>query len=176
MNRHAFLTTIVASLTITTAACVGGGDVPLAEPDQNGTHQNGHPVATAPAGTSAGAPGAGTISTTGTADHQSVQEITIVAHDSMRFDPATLTVEAGRPVRLTLRNAGQAIHDFRLSQGVPRSVKVVARGGETASVTFTLARPGTYQFDCSQFGHAMAGMKGTITATAPGSAGTTAAR
>src|SRR5687767_7013899 len=137
MTRHTFLTSIAAAaLALTTAACIGPADDPLAGPEQNGTHQDGHPVAAAPAGAAAGAPGPGAA---GTPD-QSVQEVTLVAQDSLRFDPATLTVEAGRPVRLTLRNAGQTTHDFTLSQGVARPVTVVVRGGETASATFTLAR------------------------------------
>ena len=84
----------------------------------------------------------------------------------MRFDPSSLTVVAGRPVRLTVRNGGTAEHDFTLSRGVARPVKLAAKPGQTTSATFTVARPGSYQFVCSVFGHALAGMKGTITATA----------
>ena len=84
----------------------------------------------------------------------------------MRFQPASLTVVAGRPVRLTVRNQGSTTHDLTLSKGVPRPVKVTVKGGETGSATFTVPRPGAYQFVCSQFGHTMAGMTGTITATA----------
>jgi uncharacterized cupredoxin-like copper-binding protein len=170
MNRHTLLTSVAAmALAVATAACTGAADDPLGAPDQNGTHQNGHPVAAAPVDAAGGAGGTGGASG---ATGQAVQEITIVAQDAMRFDPSTFTVEAGRPVRLTLRNEGQATHDFSLSQGVPRPVKVEARGGQSASVTFTIPRPGTYQFSCAQLGHAMARMRGTITATAPGGAGT----
>jgi uncharacterized cupredoxin-like copper-binding protein len=164
VKRHTLLTSIAtAALALATVACTGTADDPMAD-----SAQHGQPVATTPAGTSAATPGA-PAGTTGVAN-ATAQEVTIVATDSMRFEPPTLTVEAGRPVHLTLRNTGQAIHDFSLSQGVARPVKVVARGGETASATFTLTRTGTYQFVCSQPGHTMAGMKGTITATAAGSA------
>jgi plastocyanin len=157
LKRHPFLSSIAtAALALATVACTGALDDPTAEPAYNG-----QPVATTPAGTSAATPGGA---------NAAVQEVTVVSADAMRFDPATLTVEAGRPVRLTLRNTGQATHDFSLTQGVARPVKVVARGGETASVTFTLTRPGAYQFVCDQLGHAMGGMKGTITATAARSA------
>jgi plastocyanin len=162
LKRQTLLTFIAsAALALATVACTGAADDPTAEPAQNG-----QPVATTPAGTSAATPGAAAPGVANAA----VQEVTIVSADGMRFDPATLTVEAGRPVHLTLRNTGQATHDFSLSQGVARPVKAVARGGETASVTFTITRPGTYQFVCDQLGHSMAGMKGTITATAAGSA------
>ncbi|HEX2186766.1 MAG TPA: cupredoxin domain-containing protein, partial [Chloroflexota bacterium] len=92
------------------------------------------------------------------------QPVTMVASDNMRFEPAAITVEAGRPVRLTLRNDGRTTHDFTLSQGVRREVKLVAKPGESATATFTIDNPGTYRFVCSVFGHAMAGMAGTITA------------
>jgi uncharacterized cupredoxin-like copper-binding protein len=67
-------------------------------------------------------------------------------------------------LELTLRNSGQMPHDFTLNEGVAQPVKLTVNGGETASGTFTLERPGTYSFDCSMPGHAMAGMRGTITA------------
>jgi nitrite reductase (NO-forming) len=82
----------------------------------------------------------------------------------MRFEPATLTVQAGQPVLLTLRNAGHATHDFVLSEGVARRVRIKADGGETATGTFTVDHPGTYTFICSVPGHEAAGMKGTIVA------------
>jgi plastocyanin len=97
-------------------------------------------------------------------DSQQVQSVTVVASDSMRFAPAAITVQAGRPVQITLRNDGNATHDFRLTQSVPRPVQVIAKGGESKVATFTISRPGTYTFVCTQFGHEMAGMKGTITA------------
>jgi uncharacterized cupredoxin-like copper-binding protein len=51
-----------------------------------------------------------------------------------------------------------------LSDGVGQPVKIVAKGGQSATSTFTVDKPGTYNFTCSQFGHAGAGMKGSITA------------
>jgi plastocyanin len=147
---------VVAGLTLT-AAC--GSDV-YDEPDGGVSGNRAVPVSAVrdPQG-SQNAPSA-----QGAADAQDAQAVTIVASDGMRFDPAAITVEAGRPVRLTFRNDGNATHDFTLSQGASRPVHLVAKRGETASATFTLAQPGTYGFVCSQFGHSMAGMKGTITA------------
>jgi plastocyanin len=97
-------------------------------------------------------------------DAQGPQVVTIVATDSMRFSPSAISIRAGQPVQITLRNDGNATHDFRLTQGVARPVHVVAKRGESQTATFTVSRPGTYTFICSQFGHDMAGMKGTITA------------
>jgi uncharacterized cupredoxin-like copper-binding protein len=154
MNRQTLLRSFaVAALALSAVACTTGADDPLTASD------SGAPPA-APA--SPGAPADGQGSTAPDAP----QEITIVTLDSMRFEPTALTVVAGRPVRLTVRNQGNAPHDFTLSKGVPRPVKVTVNSGETRSATFTIPRPGTYQFVCSQFGHTMAGMTGTITATA----------
>jgi len=55
-------------------------------------------------------------------------------------------------------------HDFSLTDGVAQPVKITATGGQSASGTFTIEKPGTYSFDCSMPGHAAAGMRGTIAA------------
>jgi uncharacterized cupredoxin-like copper-binding protein len=82
------------------------------------------------------------------------QRITLTVANAMAFTPAAIRVHAGQPVELTLKNDGQMRHDFSLT----------AAGGQTASRTFTLDQPGTFTFECSQPGHASAGMHGTITA------------
>jgi nitrite reductase (NO-forming) len=92
------------------------------------------------------------------------QRLTINVGDGMKFEPDAISVRAGQPLELTLRNAGQSAHDFTLSQGVAQPVKLVVNGGETASGTFTMDQPGTYTFECSMPGHAIAGMRGTIIA------------
>jgi uncharacterized cupredoxin-like copper-binding protein len=92
------------------------------------------------------------------------QQVTINVGDVMKFDPAAISVRAGQPLELTLRNSGQMPHDFTLNDGVAQPIKLTVNGGETATGTFTLDKPGTYSFDCSMPGHAMAGMRGTIAA------------
>ena len=67
-------------------------------------------------------------------------------------------------VTLTFMNSGQTDHDWSLAQGAGQPVKISAAGGQSASGTFTIDRPGTYTFICSQPGHEAGGMKGTITA------------
>jgi uncharacterized cupredoxin-like copper-binding protein len=92
------------------------------------------------------------------------QQLTIHSFDAMHFEPNVISVRAGQPVELTLTNDGTSDHDFTLSEGVPQPVQVVVKGGQSAMSTFTLDQPGTYSFTCAQFGHAGAGMRGTITA------------
>src|SRR5215510_13629601 len=75
------------------------------------------------------------------ASSDAVQELTIVTRDAMRFEPSRLTVVAGRPVRLTVRNGGSSEHDFTLAQGAGQPVKIAVEPGQTTSATFTVARP-----------------------------------
>jgi uncharacterized cupredoxin-like copper-binding protein len=93
-----------------------------------------------------------------------VQHLTLEVGNNMSFQPSSVIVKAGQPVELTLHNGGDNAHDFSLSAGVAQPVMLSAAGGQTASATFTVNSPGTYSFDCSMPGHAMAGMRGTLIA------------
>ena len=83
--------------------------------------------------------------------------------DTMKFDPPTLTAKAGQPIQVTLDNTGQLLHDFSITEGVSQPVKSTAQPGQKAVATFTIDKPGTYTYFCSQPGHEQAGMKGTLT-------------
>ena len=81
------------------------------------------------------------------------------------FNPASITVKAGTPVKFAVTNAGKIEHDFSF----PSLGATHAHGeaghilpGETDSLEITFDRPGDYIFDCSLPGHADAGMKGTV--------------
>ena len=100
----------------------------------------------------------------GAAASSAAQAVTVQGTDALKFEPATLTVKAGQPVTLTFTNSGQTVHDWSLAQGAGQPVKISAAGGQSASGTFTIDRPGTYTFICSQPGHEAGGMKGTLTA------------
>jgi nitrite reductase (NO-forming) len=121
-------------------------------------------VLTACSGASASGPTTPVAGTPVSTSSAGAQQLTIYSFDTMRFEPNVITVRAGQPVELTLQNDGSNDHDFALSEGVGQPVKVVVKGGQIATSTFTLDNPGTYSFTCSQFGHAGAGMQGTITA------------
>ena len=92
------------------------------------------------------------------------KQFTMRVDNSMQFGTPALEVQAGQPLELTLENVGGMPHDFTLSDGVSQPVKIEAKGGETSSGTFTIDRPGTYTFVCSQPAHALAGMRGTLIA------------
>lgn len=114
-------------------------------------------------GGSSGAPDSGPA-TPATVTADGTQQITLRVARGIAFEPRAIAVQAGKPVELTLVNSVPADHDFALSEGVAQPVKIVAKGGETSTGTFTISQPGTYSFICSVPGHAMAGMRGTIVA------------
>ena len=91
------------------------------------------------------------------------QQVTISVDDAMKFQPAAVSVRVGQPLELTLRNTGGSEHDLTLNEGVAQPVKLTVNSRETTSRTFTFDKPGTYKFECSLPGHALAGMRGTIT-------------
>ena len=100
-----------------------------------------------------GAPGNGTVRTDGNG-------IRIVLSDTMRFDPATITVQAGREVVLYLRNAGQLTHNFSIDRA---NVNQNVAPGAEATVVFTApADPGQFEFYCGVPGHRGAGMVGAL--------------
>ena len=91
------------------------------------------------------------------------QQLTVKAMDTMKFDPPTLTAKAGQPIQVTFDNTGALVHDFSITEGVSQPVTSVAQPGQKAVTTFTIDKPGTYTYFCSQPGHEQAGMKGTLT-------------
>ena len=121
-------------------------------------------VLTACGGASASGPKTPVVGTPGAVTSAGAQQLIMHSFDAMQFEPNVITVRAGQPVELTLQNDGSNDHDFMLSDGVAQPVTIVVKGGQSGTSTFTLDKPGTYTFICSQFGHAGAGMQGTITA------------
>jgi len=98
-----------------------------------------------------------------------------------KFQPATLEVSAGRPVKLTLLNKGTVEHDWAIMKipmtgmsdsamaghnmsGMPNApeLHMNAMPGRTAQLEFTPSEKGTYQIICLVAGHKEAGMVGTL--------------
>jgi uncharacterized cupredoxin-like copper-binding protein len=83
-----------------------------------------------------------------------------VSAKEFAFTPSTLTMKAGQPTDIVLKNEGSIEHDFSVS-AAGFELPVPASG--IGDLVLTIAKPGTYQFHCSVPGHEGAGMKGTIT-------------
>jgi uncharacterized cupredoxin-like copper-binding protein len=118
--------------------------------------------------------------------HSDAVEVVVTMTDQLKFEPNEITVEAGRPVLLTIENAGLALHDFTIgemavhvshSEGASddmahmegqehdNAVHMALDGGATGTVEFTPEEAGEYQFHCTVLGHTESGMFGTLIVT-----------
>lgn len=94
-----------------------------------------------------------------------------IAASEFAYSPATLTIPAGETTTLTVRNAGQTLHDWTIvdGPGIPadapveqRAYRVVVEPGVAATIELDLP-PGVYGFVCTVDGHEKLGMVGTLT-------------
>lgn len=83
-----------------------------------------------------------------------------VSAKEFAFTPSTLSMKAGQPTDVVLKNDGSIEHDFSVSDV---GFKLSMPPSQTGDLALTIAKPGTYRFHCSVPGHEGAGMKGTIT-------------
>ena len=75
------------------------------------------------------------------------------------YSPATLTLMAGLPMKIVLKNTGSIEHDITVADN---DFKLTVPGNNTGEKTLTIDKPGTYRMHCSVAGHETAGMRGTI--------------
>ena len=90
------------------------------------------------------------------------QAVEVKTTDALRFDPATITVKKGTPVRVTLTNNTVVEHDWVVDNLDGKKVQIHAAPKASATVDFTPTAAGSYEFYCSIPGHREAGMKGTL--------------
>lgn len=100
-------------------------------------------------------------STAGSTEAPAGEKITVVGKE-FSYDPATLTVKAGQPVAVVLRNTGSIEHDITVDEA---KFKLTVPGNDTRDKALMVDKPGTYEFYCSLPGHRSAGMKGELTVT-----------
>ena len=111
------------------------------------------------------------------------REISIEA-SALKFQPASIEVEAGQPVRLTFNNQDTVDHDFTVleipllsggptqesmaghdmgdMEGTEPDLHVLAAAGQSAVLEFTPTVPSSYEFFCTVPGHKEAGMVGIL--------------
>ena len=91
-----------------------------------------------------------------------VHEIQVVA-SRFRFEPSTIVVTAGEPVRLVIQS-GDVVHGF----AIPK-LKIDGRldgSGKPFTVVFTAPAAGEYEIVCSEFcGRGHAAMKAVLVST-----------
>ncbi len=109
-------------------------------------------------------------------------EVTLTVNE-FSYNPPAITVSAGLPVELTIKNDGQVEHDFVVEKIDVSSVSAEGAGvgenhmagghseydlhvstsaGGTSILKFTANEPGTYKILCSVEGHEEAGMIGEL--------------
>ena len=81
-----------------------------------------------------------------------VSEEIVIDMESYVFSPSEITVEAGQPLTLMLRNQSFLVpHNFLLDN--PNGQRVLdadISSGESQTHTLTLTEPGVYQFYCDK--------------------------
>lgn len=83
-----------------------------------------------------------------------------VTMQNTRFNPNTLTVQAGQAVTVELSNKDNVPHTFEV-EGV-EGVGVGIPPGNEGTLDFTIDQPGTYTIFCGVPGHREAGMVGEL--------------
>ncbi len=117
----------------------------------------------APATTSSSAAAAATSSSSAPSSG-GASKIAIAADPggALKFDKTSLTAKAGK-VTVAFTNKAPLGHNFTIQSASGATVAATPTfNGSTKTVTATL-KPGKYTFLCTVPGHAMAGMKGTLT-------------
>jgi uncharacterized cupredoxin-like copper-binding protein len=98
-----------------------------------------------------------------------------VSLTSYAFTPGTLNLKAGETYRIHFSNDANKSHDFSAHEFFASSTvapedkakieedgEVELEGGQSADITLTPNRPGTYAITCTHFMHSMFGMSGKV--------------
>ena len=84
------------------------------------------------------------------------QELTITAKDNL-FEPKSYTAVAGKPIKLTVINAGQNVHEVEVVDLLPETQLAA---GQSKTVEVAAQQPGTHRIYCEI--HEDAGMEGEL--------------
>jgi uncharacterized cupredoxin-like copper-binding protein len=99
--------------------------------------------------------------TAGSTEAPAGEKVAIVGKE-FSYDPPNLTLTAGQPFTIVLKNTGSIEHDITVDDA---KFKLTVPGNNTREKGLKVEKPGTYQFYCSLPGHKSAGMKGELTVT-----------
>ncbi len=177
VTRFVFVLSLTLGVLITLAACT---------PAQRAAVQKGAPMIDATA--SPVPPESGQRNQP--VIENGVAKVSIAATDGAAWGyvPNLIEVPVGQAVSLTLSNHGVVDHDIEFTNMPVGTMEATegahggtdaghhtksvvaahARAGGTATVRFTPAEPGTYEFSCTLPGHKQAGMVGRMVVQASG--------
>lgn len=173
LSRHPGRVGLALVLVAVLTGCVrlsSGGD-PAATPPAASAPAVTLPPLPTPTPTEAPSP---TPAPTATPD-DGAQAIEVTLLDSMKIEPAKITVEAGKPIRFVITNAGALEHDFFIGsdreqkqresgQGQPGPDRYVpVPPGETVTLLYVFPSAGKTIIGCVVPGHYSAGMKANVT-------------
>ena len=82
-----------------------------------------------------------------------------VAGKEFSYTPSTLTLKAGLPTTIVLKNTGSIEHDITVDKA---DFKLTVNAGKEGKKALTMQDAGTHKFYCSIPGHESAGMKGEL--------------
>lgn len=108
-----------------------------------------------------------------------VRTVEVRALDTLRFEPASISVKRGETVRFVVTNAGQVDHEFVLGDEETQNAHEMQTGdaghmqmeamaalelkpGETEETTVTFDSTGKILFGCHLPGHYQGGMVGSV--------------
>ncbi len=94
------------------------------------------------------------IATSSAGDQTNPQQITITAKDNV-FEPRNYGVQANKPIRLTVVNAGQNVHKVEVVDLLPETELAP---GQSKTVDIPPQKPGTHKVYCEI--HEDTGMEG----------------
>jgi uncharacterized cupredoxin-like copper-binding protein len=157
------------------AFSAGFAGVTLAAESGHGPHHDhGHAAhdhqGDAPHASSAGRPGKAAEVT---------RTITVSMHDTMRYEPSSISARRGETIRFLVQNKGQLAHEFglgtlkeqRAHAEMMRQMPdmkhddpnvVVVEPGKTRELIWTFSKAGRFQIACHVPGHYEAGMKAAV--------------
>ena len=95
-----------------------------------------------------------------------VQPEVKVVSTEMKFSPSSLHAKVGQPLKVVLENKGVIEHDIAVptlkADKSADALKVLAKPSQSATLEFTPAARGTYEYYCTIPGHREAGMRGNL--------------
>lgn len=90
-------------------------------------------------------------------------EITVKTSE-WKFEPSSIRVEAGKPIKLVLKNEGKIEHNVAVLgiMASGKELQLAAKAGESTTIEFTPDKAGVFELVCTLPGHKDAGMVGKL--------------